>query len=71
MIVYYLKNTSLNKEEDHNNSEQTRKNGFDGTGERESIPEIQYNSIYSRKFGKGTHRNLKLANAGTILSHVS
>jgi len=25
MIVYYLKNTSLNKEEDHNNSEKTRK----------------------------------------------
>jgi len=39
--------------------------------ERESIPKVQYNCIYSRKFGKGTHKNLKLANAGTILSHVS
>jgi hypothetical protein len=44
MIVYYLKNTSLNKEEDHNNSEQTRKNGFDGTGERERASQ-RFNTI--------------------------
>ena len=64
---FYLINTSLNKEEDHNNSEQTKKKKALVAGGREEerehsiTVEVQYNSIYSRKFSKGTDENLKLA----------